>query len=572
MLMRASPARVFPVFGPMPWSQLAGFLMFKLAWVGLLAFTCSCSGKPEPSNDDTAPGSACEQPFEGVDRYTEEAVERGITEAMLSPIDVTGRHMGGRGGGVVVQDMDADGDLDILIMKFDDGPWIYANDGNGFFELQPHTLAAGLWDGQGIAAVAAVDLDGDFLPEILQVSSGLFQVFWNQGDLSFSADDRQFMDATDEAQKYFTLALGDLDDDGDLDMVLPGFGLSTEAEDNFWTGGPDRILMLEDRTFQHAMDLVAGTAGSRTMAVAFTDRDLDGDLDLFVPGDLGPSTSFWRNDGIDSQGLPLLENDADEIGAALWMHAMGVDGADLNGDGLLDYCMSDIGLPKCLLSNPSGYAEGSLSLGIASEHLVGTWGTIGWSLDMSDMDNDSWMDMLQASGPDDGAIEADELDYADLFWAGLEGGGFREITTETGFGDQRWNNGLVTADVDGDGWLDILVAGPGHIPSLWMNRCGEAAWLEVELVGPGANTEAIGARVEIQVGERSRLREISSLRAAGQPPSRVHFGLGDAELVDELRVYWPDGEVTVVEDLSVRQLLTLEHPDAAQAPWLLPSE
>jgi hypothetical protein len=292
-------------------------------------------------------------------------------------------------------------------------------------------------------------------------------------------------------------------------------------------------------------------------------------MDLFIPADRGPPSAFWRNDGTDADGLPILVNEAEDIGADLWLSGMGIDSADLNGDGLLDHCISDIGLPQCLVSNAAGYAESSASLGVVSEFLTGTFGTIGWSLDLADLDNDGWLEMLQASGPDDSAIGMAETEWPDLFWQGIEGGRFEEVTGLLGeMADTAWNFGLSTADLNGDGYLDLVVAGPRFLPSLYMNQCGENAWVEVELVGPSPNTEALGARVELMVEGRWRVREMQSLRSEGQTPSRLHFGLGDAEEVDALHVYWPDGEETHLEALPARRLLTLHHPEAGQAPWL----
>ena len=197
---------------------------------------------------------------------------------------------------------------------------------------------------------------------------------------------------------------------------------------------------------------------------------------------------------------------------------------------------------------------------VASDLLFGTWGTVGWSLDLADMDNDGRLDMLQASGPDGAAITNEETAYPDLFWQGTETGGFVEVTTETGFGDTGWNHGLATADVNSDGWLDVLVAGPGEPPLLWMNHCGDASWVALELVGPGQNSGAFGARVELDTAQGTQIREVTSLRGTGQTPTRLHFGLGDTETIQAIRVHWPGGQTTTLEDLPTKRLLTLYHP------------
>jgi hypothetical protein len=101
---------------------------------------------------------------------------------------------------------------------------------------------------------------------------------------------------------------------------------------------------------------------------SFTDRDRDGDMDLIVAGDRssagGPGpTNFYRNDGPGDDGFPIFIDDAPEVSFAPWVHGMGVDSFDFNGDGLLDYCISDaVPALGCDLSGPQGYVDAGLEL------------------------------------------------------------------------------------------------------------------------------------------------------------------------------------------------------------------
>jgi len=122
------------------------------------------------------------------------------------------------------------------------------------------------------------------------------------------------------------------------------------------------------------------------------------------------------------------------------------------------------------------------------------------------------------------------------------------------------NYGLVAADLDGDGYLDVLVTTNESTPKLWMNRCGADGWLEIELVGPAPNTEAWGARLEVVVDGRSEIQELQNVRGFAQGPSRFHVGTGEADLIERLTVTWPDGEQTERTDVPVRRGLVLRHP------------
>jgi hypothetical protein len=88
-------------------------------------------------------------------------------------------------------------------------------------------------------------------------------------------------------------------------------------------------------------------------------------------------------------------------------------------------------------------------------------------------------------------------------------------------------------------------------------RCGDAAWLAVQLTQPGMNRDAIGARVRFVAGGRSWVRDV---RAGGQSylssgPSEVHVGLGAVDRLDRVEIRWPDGQTTLLRDVDTRQRL-----------------
>jgi hypothetical protein len=294
-----------------------------------------------------------------------------------------------------------------------------------------------------------------------------------------------------------------------------------------------------------------------------TDRDGDGDADVLWPNNNAQRgrMAFLRNDGLDGGGLPQLVDDAADLGADLQLSGMGVDTTDWNGDGALDYCITDVGPLRCLASSSAGYVESAASLGLvpgepALDHPGPT--TLGWSFDFVDLDFDGWLDGVQASGPDWESAEAGDLLWPDLVWQGGEEG-WTDVSEEVGIHSDAPHYGVSTADFDGDGWTDLTIAGPGAPPELWMNRCGEAAWTQVELRGPGGNPDAYGARIEVTAAGRTIVRERYGLRAGGQSGDVTPFGLGAAETYD-LRVIWPDGERSERIGLPARRRVTVTHP------------
>jgi len=542
--------------------------------VALFVVLCGCGEVRDPSLVPVAlPGmpervhlgepQVCASPTSGWGRFSEEGEVRGLTDVIHDPLEVFGQYVEGRGGMVVAQDLDADGDIDLVIGQVDDGPMVYTNDGSGHFERNITGLASPFSAASGVWALAVLDLDDDLLPEIVAISGGMVAAYQNLGAGGFGPASFLVAEGMTEGQVYLTANFGDVDGDGDLDLLLPGTGaLDGEEGVDSEYGGPDRIYLNDGGSYSLGHELIVEGAGSKTQVALLTDRDADGDLDVYIPADRGPRSAFWRNDGTSGGALSFV-NDAEETWSDLEMAAMGIDVADLNGDGLLDYCMSDVGPPKCILSDGQGaYFEAAEAMGLVPRALVRHYGTIGWSVDIADMDNDGWLDVLQASGPDVGATSDGLTTFMDLFWAGQEDGTFRDVTRATGFGHEGPHFGLATADFDGDGSLDVVVAGPGAPPLLYMNTCGEGHWLGVDLVGPPGNPEGFGARLEAEVDGRLHMRELTNLRAQGQTPSRFHLGLGEAEQVDQLTVHWPDGAVTRAQSVPVDRLLTIQHPDS----------
>jgi hypothetical protein len=411
------------------------------------------------------------------------------------------------------------------------------------------------------------------------VGGGFFVLAQNLGNFQFQQTHVQTVGDQSDPLVFLTVVVGDLDGNGLLDIALPSAGKSStgSSEDgddsDYYYGGPDFVLLQNEEGFVEAAELYSEGEGSRSQLATITDRDGDGDLDLFVPGDLGPPSAFWRNDGLDQEGALLLVDDAAEISADVVMAAMGIDNTDLNGDGDLDYVISDVGPPRVLLSDgQGGFVDSGLALGLSVERKSDEplsneffFSTVGWSVDLVDFDHDGILDLVQASGPDPAALRLDVLDFPDMLWQGQADGTFEDRTELSGLGDITNHLGLVSVDLDGNGSVDIVTVGPGTRPRFWRNDCSEGAWIRVALQGPPSNTMAIGAKVTAAWGDRVMPRELHSLRAQGQTPSEVHYGLGDATTLDWLEIAWPDGHVEVAEGVPVNRVVTVFHPEAEVA-------
>jgi hypothetical protein len=371
-----------------------------------------------------------------------------------------------------------------------------------------------------------------------------------------------------------------MDGYGDLDFAIPGLDwlppdLYTAPEPGYdQLGTPVILLENQDGRFVEVEELTPeGTPGFAMYAI-FTDRDQDGDEDLLVSSvQLGflerlANQAFYRRDAGGWQ------NDAPEIAMDLSISGMGGEVIDLNGDGILDYCFTDTGPVKCMVNDRRGaYYDVGISSGLIPAGFDGILDWSAWSMEAIDFDNDGLLDMAMSAGDEvhprlfwpywtdnfENHQNPPSKHVDTLFW-GDASGIYQDVSAEIGFDTEPYHYGLVSGDFDGDGFWEIVMAPPKGRPHFWQNRCGEGAWLDVELIGPADNSAGFNAVVEIEIGGTTQTRQITALRGFAQSGPSAHFGLGDATGIDRLTVYWPGGESSTMEDLGVRRKVKVYAP------------
>ena len=532
----------------------------------------------------------CDAPVEGFDRLTEVGAERGLEPAPPLSLDAGGG-CNFAPGATVAHDLDGDGDVDLAFHDPGGFPHLFANDGAGSFtRVEPDPAVV-----DGLAALdtallglAAVDLDGDGLPGLALTGPSLLVFLDNEGDLAFASPRILFRDESWPRTCHLSMTWGDVDGDGDLDVFLPG--VDPVLEPGWMPDAPipdfgtwDRLLLNDAGAFDSSLLLAPQGVPWLSMTAHFTDRDGDGDLDLLAGTDRieaapppGGLTGFYRNDGNDDHGLPILVDDAADVGAASWVNAMGMDARDFNADGLLDYCLGDAALALgCLASDPSGIyvltgqAQGLVSSAPDNPAWTGEDGDIAlWGVAFVDLDNDGEIDAAASTGahPDFGGIQGSmsTRSQPNELWQGIGGGLFESRSTETGFATLDDSTGMVAADLSGDGYLELIVGRAEGEPLLWDNPCGDGAFVQVELVGPSGNREGYGAQVVVEgPGGLIDRQEMSSLRGFSQGPSRLHFGLAGGGPVSSLVVIWPDGHRSEARRVQPNRLVTVTHPEAS---------
>lgn len=499
------------------------------------------------TSDDDDAVSLCADPWTSGPRMRDEGLARGMDVRTFHPSDI-GEDVQGGHASLVAADLDADGDTDVITYVTLQGLLAWENDGTGHFEAHDGLIHHG---GEPIIGVAAVDLDGDRLPEIVQSSWGRLGINHNRGDWDFDSVDMFHVEPENEFL-VGSFHFGDLDADGDLDLFAP---VQVPLETELPLAVHNVMLQDEEGNFVPRNAVQGAHELLDTQATMVVDYDRDGRQDIVFPGDQGHTSALFHNDGPDGDGVPTFTDVAEETGWAIDFAVMGIDGADVNRDGVLDFIVGDIGPPDLLLSAGEAWIESGSALGLWPDVWQYQDGTIGWTVDFSDMDNDSWLDVVQASGPHEG-----DMDLDDLFFIATGDGTWQDLTQEWGVGGIAAHYGMATADFDGDGFLDYVTTGMGQYPYLLMNTCDENAWIEIDLAGPPKNSEGWGSIVELDGPAGSQMQVLTNLRGQSQRPAVLHFGLGSHPDPVDVMVTWPDGAQTREEGLLPFGRRRIEHP------------
>ena len=443
------------------------------------------------------------------------------------------------GWGAAVADFDGDGSLDIflpnagpseLYLGTEDGLYVRAAEGSLPEEVHGRF-------GNGAIPVDADD-DGDL--DLLQLDAGADALLLNDGEGRFHLWTHTLVASRIDDVSY-AAAFGDWDGDGDLDLV--GAVMKSGVPENpggAWDPGePSHLLRNEGGAFFSDQDslLPADTNHGYPFAIAWMDLDDDGDLDIHVGNDHGLEVlpnRFWRND--DGAFADVSQATGIDVG----LDTMGMGFGDLNSDGRPDVLMSGTRELVLLESQPDGTwvrtdAARGLTLRGSSE--------IGWGVDLADMDNSGTLDAVANFGywPH---VENNAATQADALYLLQDGRYDEEVAAAWGLADTGLGRGFVLADLNEDGWLDVVKRPGGQPAQVHLSRCGTASWLKVRLSQPGrSNPFSIGAAVEVEAGDTVHKRWMMaggrSLSSGGPP--ELHFGLGEQDVVQAIRVRWPDG-------------------------------
>jgi len=508
-------------------------------------------------------------------------------------------------GGVVVEDLDGDGLLDVMVSGWGarEQLRIYRNRGDGAFE--DRTDDSGLVGITGGLNLVHADYDNDGDADVLVLRGGWMGEAGRQpNSLLRNRGDGWFEDVTEASgllsfHPTQTAGWADYDLDGDLDLFI---GNETSGSAGLpWadpTGGRVAAYVHPCTLYRNdgdgAFQDVTGEAGLRTVGfvkgVAWGDVDGDERPDLYLSRYSEPNLLF-RNRGPDVLGTWTFEDVTKQAGVADPLHSFPTWFWDYDQDGDLDLFVSGyrgdigdvaaehLGLPHSG-ANPALYqnrGDGTFQDVAATAGLSTMLLAMGASY--GDVDGDGFPDFYAGTGdPNLHSLMPNRM------FLNVHGTAFTEVTYGGGLGHLQKGHGIAFADIDEDGDQDIFAVmggafeGDVYANALFENPGFSNGWLKLQLVGVSANRSALGARVTLRLvdgeQERSVFGSVWPAGSFGSSPHRMEFGLGAATQICWAEIRWPsDSRVQRVEGLQVNRsyrIIEGEAPvDVSRNPFTL---
>ena len=368
---------------------------------------------------------------------------------------------------------------------------------------------------------------------------------------------------------YRVALTGDLGNDGFDDVVVLG------EQDS-------RVFKFYEHGRIRDATRAAGLEGLKASAGLLADLDFTGNLDLVVVRPSGAGLGLYRNLGNfyfdgnwGDSGLPRALPGATQVMADDW-----------NNEGLPGVFIARADAPPAFYSKKraAAFAAGDLTQGwpagavmatgdlrndLRLEAVVATATTLeiidrdegrrlslplhGFRVSgllLADYDNDGWLDLFAYGG--DGV----------RVWRNGGHAGFADVTKELGLDRVGPVDGMVAADFDGNGGIDLVTSSDAGL-RFWRNDGGNRnLLLKLRLVGNRSNTTSLGVRVEVLAGNWRTSRTVRRIP--------LEIGVGQHRQLDALKVHWFDLSTAKVDVPVGRDVYTVAEPTlpSGSCPYL----
>ncbi len=479
------------------------------------------------------------------------------------------------GAGVAINDLDGDGDLDLVFASIDRESAILWNNGGLKFTAQP--LADRFTRG-----VAIVDVDADGLLDILFTHRGQESLSLWHNQENANPGERFVRQPLPGVESYaYAMAWADLTGDGALDLVTGSYNTDlkqqgiAEPEHDSHAG----VTLYARQGDGYVAEPLAPNA--ETLAIALIDLNGDGARDIWVANDFALPDRIWlREDGGWQPTLPFDQTS---------FSTMSIDWGDIANDGRLALFTTDMNPYDTSVANLARWLPVIKELEARNDRYSGDtqqminmlqqstdsvhWqnestahgiDATGWSWagKFGDLDNDGYLDAYVVNGMIAanlfGHLQDGELVEENRAFRNDGNGNFLPAP-EWQLGSTASGRGMMMADLDNDGDLDIVVNNLRKSAQLFENQLCGGSNLQVELQWPTSeNRFAIGAQLLLKTEQGTQQRDVRATSGyLSGDPVRVHFGFPAETRLDSLQIGWPDGKVSVVQELPKGGLLSV---------------
>ncbi|MDE0485253.1 MAG: CRTAC1 family protein [Candidatus Poribacteria bacterium] len=494
------------------------------------------------------------------------------------------------GAGCLFFDYDNDGFLDIYLVnsgkscentsqpraQAGEMNVLYRNNGDGTFTDVSAQAGFQKNNGYGMGCISA-DYDNDGDADLYLTNFGRNQLYRNNGDGTFT--DVTSHAGVGDAHWSVSASFGDYNLDGYLDLYVVNYleyqvktahpcsleGVHIYCGPHEYPGARDTLYRNNgDGTFTD----VTGRSGVRNtgkgLGVTFTDYNNDGYPDIFVAND-AVQDFLYRNNGDGTFTEVAVSAGIAYNSEGRATASMGIANGDYNNDGLSDLFVTNFSLEVNSLFQNDGdgfFTMTTFETGLAEP----SFSQLGFGTQFLDADKNGTLDLFVANGHvwDNVSQITPSLSYkqtCQLFYY-TGSGGFKEISKAVGkfFTRPVVARGTAIGDYDNDGDVDILVSCCGESAVLLRNDSKtENYWLKVQLVGTKSNRDGIGAKVKVQTGEKTQVKEVVCGGSyASCSELGLLLGLDTHSKVKSIEVRWLGGHVQRLENLSANQVIRIE--------------
>ena len=480
------------------------------------------------------------------------------------------------GGGVTVFDVNNDGFEDLYITSGIKSDRLYLNNGDGTFKNTFNGSGLEITNNYVTQGVVSADINKDGYRDLfittITTTDGKSVIpraknllFLNNGDATFKDVTNQY--GLEDLNSFSTgPSFGDFNSDGYPDLFVG----------NYFQEFTGKLGIIKDATIVSANQtaksyLLENKEGKKFKNVykdyglghkgfgfggVFTDYDNDNDQDLLVNQDFGYKAVpnfLYQNEYPDDNFIDVSK----ETEMDLKINAMGAAVGDYNGDGWMDYYITNIKF-NMLMENQG---IGKPFVDKAKE--LGTYNlAISWGANFADFDHDEDLDLFVSNGD----LNPNCTPMGNFYFENNDNT-YTEKGRELAINDYGIGRGSVIFDMDNDGDMDLLVVNQKpilnypttSITRLFRNDLAKGNWLKVALNGQASEANGIGSRVTVVANGKRIIREIDGGGSSHLSQNSViaHFGLGATTVVDSVIVNWTGGNTQILTNLNTNQQLEI---------------